>query len=112
MNKGRVLRFSNIIQNSKHIGKWHQQMRVLDIDVEPPQGGKDRGGYVVLIQEMMGEPILAAGKLVDYPHPNDIKKLEKETGRNIDEMGTLDAPKETKPKPLDIDAIAKQAPRL
>jgi len=67
INKGRVLRFSNIIQNIKHIGKWHGQTRMIDVDVEKPPGGKDRGGYVVVVQELMGEPLLAAGKLVDYP---------------------------------------------
>jgi hypothetical protein len=78
LNKGRVLRFSNVIQDIKHIGKWHQQMRTVDIDVPAPQGGFERGGYVILVQEMMGEPVLAAGKLVDYPHPNDIKKKQED----------------------------------
>jgi hypothetical protein len=67
INKGRVLRFSNIVQSIKHIAKWHGQMRSIDVDVEKPKGGDERGGYVVLMQEMMGEPILGAGKLVDYP---------------------------------------------
>lgn len=74
INKGRVLRFSNVIQDTKHIGKWHGHMRSMDIDVPPPQGGKERGGYVILVQELMGSPVLAAGKLEDYPHPNDKKK--------------------------------------
>lgn len=73
-NAGRVLRFSNIIQDIKHIGKWHGDVRSIDVDVEAPKGGKDRGGYVILVQEMMGEPMLAAGKLEDYPMPNDLKK--------------------------------------
>lgn len=73
MNKGRVLRFSNVIQDIKHIGKWHQQMRTIDVDVPAPQGGKERGGYAILVQETMGEPVLASGMLADYPHPNDIK---------------------------------------
>jgi hypothetical protein len=80
MNKGRVLRFSNIIQNIKHIGKWHSQMRMIDVNVAPPQGGKERGGYVVLVQEMMGQQVLAAGKLVDYPHPNDVKEKARAAG--------------------------------
>lgn len=67
INKGRVLRFSNIVQDVRHIGKWHGQTRSLDIDVPKPPGGDDRGGYVVLVQEMMGEPVLAAGRLADYP---------------------------------------------
>jgi hypothetical protein len=73
-NAGRVLRFSNIIQSIRHIAKWHGTVRSLDIDVDPPKGGKDRGGYVILVQEMMGEPVQAAGKLEDYAMPNDLKK--------------------------------------
>ena len=86
MNKGRVLRFSNIIQDIKHIGKWHSDMRKIDVDVAAPQGGKDKGGYVILVQEMMGEPILAAGKLVDYPHPNDAKKRTQ--AKDTEKQGT------------------------
>ncbi len=71
VNQGRVLRFSNVVQSSQHIGKWHKQTRIMDVDVPKPQGGKERGGYVVVAQTMMGEPVLAAGILVDYPHPND-----------------------------------------
>ena len=74
VNKGRVLRFSNIVQDIRHIGKWHSMMRIIEFDVPKPQGGKERGGYVVVSQEMMGDPILASGKLPDYPHPNDTKK--------------------------------------
>lgn len=74
INAGRVLRFSNIIQDIRHIAKWHGATRIIDVDVAKPQGGKERGGYVVLVQEMMGDPVLAAGKLVDYPHPDDVKK--------------------------------------
>lgn len=109
MNKGRVLRFSNVIQDIKHIGKWHQQMRTLDIDVPAPQGGKERGGYAVLVQEMMGEPVLASGILADYPHPNDIKaqaeakaKAEaaaklREENRNM--VAPKKAPEKTAPTP-------------
>lgn len=74
VNAGKVLRFSNIIQDIKHIGKWRGVMRSFDVDVEPPKGGKERGGYVVIVQETMGRPILAAGKVADYPMPNDIKR--------------------------------------
>lgn len=73
-NSGRVLRFSNIVQDVRHIAKWHGVVRNVDVDVEPPKGGKDRGGYVILVQEMMGSPMQAAGKLEDYPMPNDLKK--------------------------------------
>jgi hypothetical protein len=80
MNKGRVLRFSNIIQNIKHIGKWHSQMRTIEVDVPAPQGGRERGGYVIMVQEMMGQKVLAAGKLPDYPHPNDAKEKARAAG--------------------------------
>jgi len=76
---GRVLRFSNIIQDIRHIGKWHGKLRSVDLDVAPPKGGKDRGGYVILVQEMMGEPMQAAGKLEDYAMPNDLKKSSEPT---------------------------------
>jgi hypothetical protein len=73
VNAGRVLRFSNIIQDTRHIAKWRGQERTIDVDVEKPKGGKERGGHVILVQEFMGSPILAAGRLADYPMPNDIK---------------------------------------
>lgn len=71
VNAGRVLRFSNVVQDMRHIGKWHGQSRSIDIDVAPPVGGNDRGGFVIIAQEMMGAPIVGAGKLADYPMPND-----------------------------------------
>ncbi len=114
MNKGRVLRFSNIIQDIKHIGKWHSKMRTIDVDVAPPQGGKEKGGYVVVVQEMMGEPVLAAGKLVDYPHPNDIKKTPA-TGKSEDKERTVapDPSQEKLPSGLPIrsEPIPPEAPR-
>lgn len=66
INKGRVLRFSNIVQSIQHVGKWHGQMRTITVDVPPLQGGEERGGYVAMVQEMMGEPVIAAGRLIDY----------------------------------------------
>ena len=66
VNAGRVLRFSNIVQDSRHIGKWHGQARSFELDVAKPPGGENKGGYVIIAQEMMGQPVLAAGKLVDY----------------------------------------------
>ncbi len=66
-NKGRVLRYSNVIKKIDHIGKWYQKERIMDVDVEVPLGGKEAGGYVVLVQNMLGERVLAAGKLSDYP---------------------------------------------
>jgi len=73
MNKGRVLRFSNIIQSVTHVGKWHGDMRTINVDVAAPEGGKMRGGYVIVVAEMLGDPYLAAGKLSDYPVAADIK---------------------------------------
>jgi hypothetical protein len=66
VNAGRVLRFSNIVQDIRHIGKWHGRARSYELDVAKPPGGDKKGGYVIIVQEMMGEPILAAGKLKDY----------------------------------------------
>lgn len=74
VNKGKVLRFSNIIQDITHITKWRGVMRSFDLDVAPPKGGNERGGYAILVQESMGKPMLAAGKISDYPMPNDIKR--------------------------------------
>ncbi len=67
MNKGRVLRFSNIIQDVKHIGKWHGAERSIDIDVGAPPSGDLAGGYVVVVGEVLGSTYLVAGKLADYP---------------------------------------------
>lgn len=73
VNQGKVLRFSNIIQDTKHIAKWRGNMRDFDVDVDPPLGGKERGGYVVIVQEVLGGPMLAAGRVADYAMPNDAK---------------------------------------
>lgn len=74
LNKDRVLRFSNIIQSIRHIAKWHGSLRSIDVDVPVPQGGKEKGGYVVMVSAMMGEPVMAVGRLDDYPLPNDPKE--------------------------------------
>lgn len=74
INAGRVLRFSNVIQNVTHVAKWHGNMRVVNVDVTPPQGGKEKGGYVVLVGEMLGSEYMAAGKLEDYPVAADIQE--------------------------------------
>ncbi len=81
VNKGRVLRFSNIVQDITHIAKWHGNVRVIDVDVNPPQGGKERGGYVVLVAPMLGMPYMAAGKLVDYPVAADIEEEAEKRAR-------------------------------
>jgi|GEM_PF-2231299 len=99
LNKGRVLRFSNVIQDIKHIGKWHQQMRSIDVDVPAPEGGYKRGGYVVVVQEMMGEPMLAAGRLVDYPHPNDIKKKQEALKKKEVQKKSMDEQRAITPPP-------------
>src|SRR5690606_13611893 len=54
VNKGRVLRFSNVIQSIDHIAKWYGPARIIDVDVAAPEGGEMRGGYVVIAQELMG----------------------------------------------------------
>ena len=74
VNKGKVLRFSNIVQDIRHVGKWRGDIRSFDVDVAAPKGGKERGGYAIVVQEMMGRPMLAAGMLPDYPMPNDAKQ--------------------------------------
>ena len=74
VNKGRVLRFSNIIQTIQHIGKWHGTIRTMEVDVPVPQGGKTKGGYVVMVGEMLGGRIMVAGQVEDYTMASDLKK--------------------------------------
>lgn len=81
VNKGRVLRFSNVIQDITHIAKWHGAARVIDVDVTPPQGGKERGGYAILAAERLGSPYLVAGKLKDYPLASDIEEETEKRAR-------------------------------
>lgn len=81
INKGRVLRFSNIMQSMTHIGKWHGTARTMDVDVTPPQGGNDRGGWVILVGEQLGTSYHAAGKLVDYPVAADLKAESEKRAR-------------------------------
>jgi len=66
VNAGKVLRFSNVVKDITHIGKWHGIQRTLDISVPKAPGGKEKGGYVILAQEAMGKPVLAVGRLIDY----------------------------------------------
>ncbi len=73
INQGRVLRFSNIIQSITHVGKWRGDIRALDLKVPAPAGGKEKGGYAIVVQETMGMPVVAAGQLADYPLPNDVQ---------------------------------------
>lgn len=67
VNKDRVLRFSNVVQYSQHIGKWYGQPRDIIVNVPPPQGGTEVGGYAVLVKKTIDGEILAAGNLPDYP---------------------------------------------
>lgn len=69
---GRVLRFTNVVRGAKHIAKWHGTMRTVEVDVDKPVGGDERGGYVTIIHQINGSEIMAAGKVVDYK-PADIK---------------------------------------
>jgi len=63
---GRVLRFSNVVRDARHIAKWHGDSRTIEVDVPTPPGGKERGGYVTIIHQINGSDILAAGKVLDY----------------------------------------------
>ena len=64
----RVLRFSNVVQKAKHIAKWHGEGRTIEVNVPPlPEDKSERGGYAVIIHEMNGSDIYAAGKLTDPP---------------------------------------------
>ena len=76
VNKGRVLRFSNIVQSITHVAKWHGEKRTIETDVAVPLGGKERGGYIVLVAPYLGAQYLAAGQLKDYPVAADIKEEE------------------------------------
>lgn len=63
---GRVLRFTNVVREAKHIAKWHGVQRAIEVDVDKPRGGAERGGYVVIIHQINGSEIIAAGKVPDY----------------------------------------------
>lgn len=65
-NKDRVVRFSNVVQSVRHVGKWYGVPRLIEVDVPKPVGGHESGGYVVLVGEIMGSDILSAGRLKDY----------------------------------------------
>lgn len=67
VNKDRVLRFSNVVQYSQHIGKWYGEPRDIVVNVPLPQGGAEAGGYAVIVKTMIAGKILTAGKLEDYP---------------------------------------------
>lgn len=63
---GRVLRFTNVVKNSRHIAKWHGEKRTIEVEVDVPQGGAERGGYVVMIHSINGSEVVGAGKLADF----------------------------------------------
>lgn len=71
---GRVLRFTNVVKEARHIAKWHGKMRTIEVDVDPPKGGHERGGYVVMIHQINGSEVIAAGKVADYAVDNDAVK--------------------------------------
>lgn len=104
VNKGRVLRFSNIIQDIRHIAKWHGVVRTINVDVPKPQGGKERGGYVVVVSSMLGEPTMAAGKIEDYPTPNDLKKNKNQSPERA-ETPQVEEPKIPQATPLSAPSI-------
>jgi hypothetical protein len=76
---GRVLRFTNVVKSSEHIAKWHGEKRTIEVDVDKPLGGPDRGGYVVIIHEINGSNVIAAGKLADFKMKDAAKKPAAET---------------------------------
>lgn len=63
---GRVLRFTNVVRNAKHIAKWHGKTRIVEVNVDKPPGGVERGGYVTIIHQINGSEVVAAGKVADY----------------------------------------------
>jgi hypothetical protein len=68
----RVLRFTNVVEKAKHVGKWHGKSRTIEIEVPVPDEAKSkRGGYVVLVHEVNGSDIYAAGKLPDFKRQKD-----------------------------------------
>lgn len=71
---GRVLRFSNVVRDAKHIAKWHGKERLIEVDVDKPKGGPERGGLVTIIHRINGSEIIAAGKLPDYKLPGDAEE--------------------------------------
>lgn len=100
VNKDRVLRFSNIVQSITHVAKWHGNMRVVDVDVPPPPGGKEKGGYAVIVAELLGVPYLAAGSVKDYPVAADIKaEAEKRAKARAAAQGKPVALPSDKPQP-------------
>lgn len=85
---GRVLRFTNVVRDAKHIAKWHGERRTIEVDVPMPAGGKERGGYVTIIHEINGSEIVAAGKVPDYK----IRKKKKEAPKTKDAIKDTPAP--------------------
>lgn len=63
---GRVLRFTNVVKGSKHIAKWHGEKRTIEVDVDTPKGGAERGGFVVMIHGINGSDVVGAGRLADF----------------------------------------------
>ena len=106
INAGRVLRFSNVIQNITHVAKWHGDMRVVNVDVTPPAGGNEKGGYVVLVGEMLGMPYMAAGKLEDYPVTADIQA---EAAKRAKARAAAEEKDSTSPSPVKTPEKANPA---
>ncbi len=74
---GRVLRFTNVVREAKHIAKWHGKVRVIEVDVDKPKDGPERGGYATLIHLNNGSEVVAAGKVADYKVAADDKAKPK-----------------------------------
>lgn len=95
---GRVLRFTNVVREAKHIAKWHGKQRSIEVDVDTPPGGAERGGYVVMIHAINGSEIIAAGKLPDY-RTDEAKPVAQQT------------PAAPGPTPLPATPLSDEQPR-
>jgi len=69
-NAGRIVKFTNLVEEINQVTKWNGLEKELTVKVGPPPGGKLRGGYAVLIQRLNGDRVIGAGKVIDYPVDN------------------------------------------
>jgi hypothetical protein len=66
-NEERVIRYTNIIQDMQHIGRWYAEPLTLQIDLNrfSEDARAEPGGWVILVQRYNGSGIVAAGVLED-----------------------------------------------
>ena len=60
----KILRFSNVVQQMKHIGRWYGKARTIPVDLSE-FNQDEKGGWVVLVQQKNNTPVVIAGKLAD-----------------------------------------------